>query len=73
MDRWDKAFGRHRPDGRPYDPEDVPLGLPGDKAMNSEWELWRYIGKGLLIMMVAAFMITNAMYGFFELLVWLAE
>ncbi|HLF79896.1 MAG TPA: hypothetical protein VJB57_20650 [Dehalococcoidia bacterium] len=73
MNRWDGVFDRRKPDGKPYDPDDVPIGLPGDKAVSSEWELWRYIGKGLLLFVLGAFLLTNAMYGFFEVLVWLAE
>jgi hypothetical protein len=72
MNRWYGSFDRRRPDGKPHDPDDVPIGLPGDKAMDSEWQLWLYIGKGILILIVAAFLLTNFMYGFFEVLVWLA-
>ena len=72
MERRPGPFEKYRPHGEPFDPEDVPVGLPGDKAMNSERELWLYIGKGMLILIVAAFLVTNAMYGLFELLVFLA-
>jgi hypothetical protein len=65
-------FDRYKPHGEPFDPDDVPVGLPGDKPVSSESELWFYIGKGMLILIAAAFLLTNAMYGFFELLVFLA-
>ena len=73
MQRWDGPFDRHKPNGEPFDPNDVPMGLPGDRSMSSEWELWIYIGKGLLILMACAFLLTNALYGFFELLAFLAD
>ncbi len=72
MQRWDGPSYRFKPNGEPYDPDDVPVGLPGDGGVGSEWELWRYIGKGLLIMVIGAFLLTNAMYGFFALLAYLA-
>ena len=65
-------LNRRTPDGRPFDPTDPPVGLPGDRALNSELELWLYIAKGLLILIVCAFILTNAMYLMFEALVWLA-
>jgi hypothetical protein len=71
MQRDDPYLPR-TPRDEPYNPE-PPLGLPGDKSLNSETELWLYIGKGLLIMAIGAIVITNAMYGLFEVLVWLAD
>ncbi len=71
MQQWQPPH-LFKPNGEPYDPDDVPMNLPGDRAVNSEWELWRYIGKGLLILVICAFLLTNAMYGFFALLAYLA-
>jgi hypothetical protein len=65
-------FERRTPHGEPYDP-DPPIGLPGDKSINSEFELWLYIGKGIGLMLLGAFVLTNAMYGLFEVLVWLSD
>jgi len=59
---------RRHPSGKPYDPEDVPVGLPGDGPLHSELELWLYIGKGVALVLGGAFLLSNAMYGVFELL-----
>jgi hypothetical protein len=56
----------------PIDPT-KPSGLPGDAPIESERGLWLYIAKGLAILFVAGFALTNAMYGFFELLTLLGE
>jgi len=36
--------------------------------IESELGLWLYIAKGLVIFVVAGLLLSNAMYGFFELL-----
>jgi len=48
-------------------------GLPGDAPLHSERAIWLYLLKGMAILMVAGFVLTNAMYGFFELLTLLGE
>ena len=62
---------RRTPDGRPYDPEDVPTGLPGDGPLHGELAIWLYIAKGLALLGLAALLLTQLMYGIFELLDWL--
>jgi hypothetical protein len=68
----DRPPTRFNPRGEPYDPDDIPIGLPGDGPLHSELHFWLYIGKGLLIMIVGGFVLSIAMYGVFELLSLLA-
>jgi hypothetical protein len=56
----------------PYDPDDIPKGLPGDGPIESELSLWLYIGKGLALLFAAGLLLTNAMYGLWELLALIA-
>jgi hypothetical protein len=56
----------------PPDPT-KPSGLPGDTPLHSERAIWLYLLKGMAILFVCAFALTNAMYGFFELLTLLGE
>jgi hypothetical protein len=42
--------------------------LPGDAAITSHWALWLYIAKGLAILFLSGIVLTNLVYGVFELL-----
>jgi hypothetical protein len=46
----------------------MPTGLPGDEPLHSEFRLWLYIGKGIGLLMLGAFILVNLSYGAFELL-----
>ena len=69
--RSDSPFDRD-PRYRQWQADDIPAGLPGDTPIESRWAMWLYIGKGLLIMVVVGILLTNGMYGLFELLDYLA-
>jgi hypothetical protein len=62
---------RRTPDGKPYDPDDIPAGLPGDGPLHGEFAIWLYIAKGLGLLTLGALLLTQLMYGLFELLSWL--
>ena len=72
MSNWDRPPNRFNPRGEPHDPDDIPVGLPGDGPMRSELQFWLYIGKGILLTILGGVILTNAMYGLFELLAYLA-
>jgi hypothetical protein len=52
----------------PHHIPDMPTGLPGDEPLHSEFRLWLYIGKGIGLLMLGAFVLVNLSYGAFELL-----
>lgn len=45
-----------------------PTGLPGDAPIHSELHLWLYIGKGIFLLLLGAFILINLSYGAWELL-----
>ena len=47
---------------------ELPTGLPGDAPLHSELHLWLYVGKGIALLIIGAFLLINAVYGFWELL-----
>jgi hypothetical protein len=67
MPRWDKPHERVAPFGEKISFEEAPGGRPAE-PLGVDFGLWLYIAKGIGIMLVGAIVLTNAMYGFFELL-----
>ena len=67
MPRWDRPLDHpdspYRRSAHPTGPVELPF-APGDRSLESSWALWLYLGKGLLICILAGLLLSNAMYAF---------
>ena len=74
MPRWDRSLDdAESPYRQRISLGDLPVQRASDAPLDSEWALWRYIGKLVLLMLLFGIIATNAMYGLFELIAFLGE
>jgi hypothetical protein len=66
--RWDRPLDHpESPYRQSLDAKDLPLPRTGP-PIESELGIWLYIARGLVIFLVGGLLLSNAMYGLFELL-----
>jgi hypothetical protein len=78
MPRWDRPLDhKDNPYGlakdgqlRPHErlQQSTPAPGPNQARFGSEWGLWLSVAKAMALVFAVGMVLTNAMYGFFELL-----
>ncbi|MPZ49344.1 MAG: hypothetical protein GEU75_08610 [Dehalococcoidia bacterium] len=69
MPRWDRPLNDpESPYSQRVELDELPVSRASEAPLASEWALWLYIGKLILALIVLGLLLTNVMYGAFELM-----